>query len=88
MVINLDSSNRTFDAQLALEGAHQDAHREANAPMEDGIPAGDPSNVKGVMAEALLGVAAAPSSLTRLTSVGPRRLRMHDRLLLRMYVPP
>ena len=40
------------------------------------------------MEEAPLEVATAPSFLTRLTSVGPRRPRMLDRLLLSSYVLP
>ena len=83
----MDSLDRASDAQPALESAPQDAPREACALMEDGIPIGGSSGVEGVLAEAPLEVAAAPSFLTRLASAGPRRPRMPDRLLLSSYIP-
>ena len=87
-VINMDSPDRASDAQPALEGAPQDAPRKACAPPEDGILAEGSSCAEGVVAEALLEVAVALSFLTKLESPGPRKPRMHDRLLLSSYVPP
>ena len=88
MVINVDSPDQAFDAQLALEGAPQDAPKEACAPPNDGILAGGSPRAKGVMVEAPLEVVAAPLFSTRLTSADPRRPRMPNRLLLSSYVPP
>ena len=73
---------------MALDGAPQDAFREACAPLEDGILAGGSPGAEGVVAEALLKVASTPSFSTKLASVGPRRPRMPNRLLLSLYVPP
>ena len=86
-VINVGSLDRAFDDQLALEGAPQDALKGVGASLEDGIPTWDSSHTGGVTAEAPLKVATAPSFLIRLASANPRRLRMHDRLLLSLYVP-
>ena len=78
MVINVDSPDGAFDAQLALEGAPQDVSREAYAPPEDGILTKGSLGAKGVVAKAPLKVAAAPSFSTMLASVGPHTPRMHD----------
>ena len=87
-VINVDSPDRAFDAQLALEGPPWDSFREACAPSEDGIPTGGSPGAEGVVAKASLEVVVAPLFSTRLASVGPCRSRMPDRLLLSSYVPP
>ena len=75
-VINVDSIDRAFDAQSTLEGALEDASREACASLENGITAGGSPNAEGVVAEALLEVATDLSFSTRLISVGLRRPRM------------
>ena len=87
MIINVDFPDQASDAQPALEGAPQDAPKEACAPSEDRIPAEGSLGAEGVVAEAPLEVVVAPSFSTRLASVGPRRPRMLDRLLLSSYVP-
>ena len=84
MVINMDSLDQASDAQPTLEGAPQDAPREACVPPEDGIPIEGSPGGKGVVVEAPLEVFVAPLFSTRLISTGPRRLRMPDRLLLTM----
>ena len=60
----------------------------ACATLEDGIPTGGSPGVEGVMAEAPLEVATAPSFFTRLVNVNSHRPRMLDRLLPSTYVPP
>ena len=45
----MDSLDRAFDAQPTLEGAPQDALREASAPLENGILTRDSSGAKGVV---------------------------------------
>ena len=40
---------QAFDALLALEGASQDAYREACASLEDGAPTGGPPDANGVV---------------------------------------
>ena len=84
----MDSPDRAFDAQFALEGPPWDSFREACAPLEDGIQTGGSPGAEGVVAKASLEVVVGPSFSTRLASVGPRRPRMPDRLLLCSYVPP
>ena len=48
-VITMDSQNEPPDALPALEGASQDASREACASLEDGVPAKGPPNAHGVV---------------------------------------
>ena len=48
-VVSLDSPQQASDALPALEGAAQDASREAYAYLEDGIPAGKPPSVDKVV---------------------------------------
>ena len=86
-LINVDSLDRAFDAQLALEGAPQDAPGESGALLEDRIPPEASSGAEGVTVEAPLDVVVDPSFLNRLASIDPRRPRMIDRLLLSSYVP-
>ena len=71
-----------------MKGGPQDAPREACAPPEDGILAGGSPDAEGVATEARLDVVVAPSFLTRFISVGPRRPRIPDQLLVSMYVAP
>ena len=83
----MDSPDRVSNAQLALEGAPQDAPKEAYASLEDGILAGGSSGTEGVVAEALLEVVVASSFSTKVASAGPHRPRMLDQLLLSSCVP-
>ena len=76
------------NAQPTLEGAPQDAPKEAYAPLEDGILVEGSSGAEGVMAEAPLEVVVALLFSTKVRSAGPRRPRMLDQLLLSSYVPP
>ena len=71
-----------------MDGAPQDASKEAYAQLENGIPDGGSLGVEGAIAEAPLEVATTSSFSTRLTSIGPRRPRMLDWLLLSSYVSP
>ena len=83
----MNTLDRASDAQPVLKSAPQDGPREAYAPSEDGISTEGSSSAEGVMSVALLEVAVAPSFLTRLAGVSPRRLRMLDQLLLSLYIP-
>ena len=70
MIINVDSPDRAFNAQPALEDAPQGAYREAYAPPEGGIPIGGSPGAERVVVEAPLEVAITPSFLSTLASVG------------------
>ena len=72
----MDSLDRAFDAQPALESAPRDAARETYAPPKDGILTRGSPGAERVVAEAPLEVVATPLFSTRLTSVGSRRPRM------------
>ena len=74
----MDSPDRASDPLPALEGAPQDAPREACAPPEDEIPDEGSPGVEEVVVEAPLKVAAAHSFLTRLANAGPRKPNMHN----------
>ena len=87
-VINVESPNRAFGAELALEDAPLGASKEACVLSEGGILTGGSPGAKGAMVEASLEVVPTPLFLSRLVSVGPHRLRMPDQLLLSSYVPP
>ena len=69
----MDSPDRASNDQSILEGAFN----EAGAPLEEGIPAGGPSNVNEIGEEAPSGVATKT-----------RRKRLPNRVLLSTYVPP
>ena len=84
----MDSLNRAFDAQPALEDAPQDTSKETCSPSEDGIPTGGSPSAEEVVVEAPLKVAAALSFSAKLTSVNPHKTRMPNWLLLSSYVPP
>ena len=86
-VITVDSPDRVVDAQPALEDVPQDASKEAYLPLKDGILARGSPGAEGVVVEAPIEVIAAPSFSTKLASVGPRRPRMANRLLLSTYFP-
>ena len=80
----MDSPDRASNDQLVLKGAPN----EAGAPLDEGIPAGGPSNVDEIGDEAPLGVAAAPILPPRPADTEPDRKRMPDWVLLSTYVPP
>ena len=82
----MDSVERAPDALPTLEGASQDAPREAYAPLEDGVPTGGAPNSEEVVGEAPSKIVVGPSFLTRLANVGPRRPRMPNQLVLGWYV--
>ena len=88
VVINVDSPDRAFDAQLALEGAPKDAPIEAYEPPEDGTLAKGSPRTEGVVMEDTLEVVVAPSFLTRLANTGPHKPRMSDQRVLSSYIPP
>ena len=71
---------------LALEGASQDASKEACALLEDGVPTGRPPKANGVMGEASSEIAIGPSFSARLVNVDPRRPRLPSQLMLGLYV--
>ena len=70
-VITVDSPDRAVDAQLALEGAPQDASKEACASLEDGILVGGSPGAEGVVAKAPLVVATAPLFASKLVKSRP-----------------
>ena len=84
----MHSLERAFDALPALEGASQDASREACASLEDGVPAEGPPNADGVMGESLSEIVVGPSFLARLANACPHRPRLPNRLMLGSYVLP
>ena len=81
-VINVDSPNRAFGALLALEDSPLGPSKEARVLPEGRIPTEGSPGAEGVVVEAPLEVAPAPSFLYRLASVGPRRTRTPEQLLL------
>ena len=74
-VINVDSLERAFNAQSALEDTPYGASKKACTLPESGIPTKGSPGVERAVAKASLEVAAALSSLSRLASVGPHRPR-------------
>ena len=78
IVIAVDSPKRVSDALLALEGASQDASKEACALLEDGVPIEGPPNAVGVVGEALLEIVVGPSFSVRLANADPHRPRLLD----------
>ena len=70
-VITMDSLEQASNALLTLEGASQDASKEACALLEDGVPAGGLPNADGVMGEAPSKIAVGLSFSARLANVGP-----------------
>ena len=83
-IILVDSPNRASNDQPVLESAPN----EVGAPLEEGIPVGEPSNVNEIGDEAPTGVATAPMLPPKPTNTKPSRKRLHDRVLLSTYVPP
>ena len=88
VIISVDSPEQAFDALSALEGASQDASREACALLEDGVPTRGPPNADGVVGEAPSKIVVGPSFSARLSNVSPRRPRMPNRLMLSSYILP
>ena len=80
----MDSLEQASDALPV--GASQDASREACALLEDEVPARRPPNAVGVVGEAPSEIAVRPSFLAKLANAGPHRLRLPNRLMLRLYV--
>ena len=74
VVIVVNSLEQASNALLALEGAAQDASREACASLKDGVPVGGPRNVDRVVREAPLEVVVGPFFPARLVNVSPLRL--------------
>ena len=72
----------------ALQGASQDASREACALQEDGVPAEGPPIADGVVEEAISEIVVGPSFSARVANAGPRRVRLLDWLMLGSYVLP
>ena len=91
-VITVDSSERAYDALPALEGAAQDASREACPSLEDGTLVGGPPNADQVVNEApFVGTTIGLPLLARrscLATFGARKARLPDRLVLGSYVKP
>ena len=87
-VITVDSPERASDALPALEGAAQEAHREACASLENGVLTGGPPNADRVVGETPLEIATKLSFSTRLANADPRRPRGPDRLVLNSPVIP
>ena len=77
-VITVDSLERASDALSALEGASQDASKEAYALLEDVVPTGGSPNADGVVGEAPSEIAVGLSFLARLANAGPCRPRMSN----------
>ena len=87
-VITVDSLELASGALLTLEGASQDASREACASLEDGVSVGGPPNSDKVVGKAPSKTVFRPSFLARLANAGPRSPRLTDRLMLGSYVLP
>ena len=80
----MDSPDRAPNDQPVLEGAPN----EADASLEEGIPAGGPLNIDEIGENAPSGVAAALMLWNRPADTEPSRKRLPDRLLLSTYVLP
>ena len=61
-----------------MEGAAQDAPREACSSLEDGVPVEGPRNTDNVVREAPSEVAVGPLFPARLANVGPCRLVLNS----------
>ena len=81
-VITVDSLEQASNALQALEGAAQEAPREACASLEDEIPNGGSPNANRAMGEAPLEIAVELSFWVRFVNVVPHRLRGPGRLVL------
>ena len=80
----MDSSDRTSNDQLVLEGTPN----EASTPLKEGIPIGGASNVHEIGEETPSEVAAALMLPPRPTDTEPSRKRLLDQVLLSSYVLP
>ena len=81
--ILVDSLDRATNDQPVLEGAPSGV----NAPLEEGIPVGGPSNVDEIGEGSPLGVVAALLLPPRLADTISSRRRPLDQVLLSTYVP-
>ena len=84
----MDSQERASDALPALEGAAQEAPKEACAYLEDRIPTGGPPNVNRVVGEAPLEIVVELLFSTRLANADPLRLRGIDKLVISTPIIP
>ena len=92
VVIIADSLEQASNALSALEGATQDASKEAYASLEDGALAGGPPNAYQVVSEApsTETIVGSPLQARRssLTTFDACKARLLDRLVLGLYVKP
>ena len=79
----MDSPDRASNDQPVLEGVPS----EANAPLEEGIPPGGPSNVDEIREGAPSGVGATSVLPPRPTNTESSRKRPPNQVLLSTYVP-
>ena len=82
----MDSPERASDTLSALEGAFQDASREACASLEDRILTKGPPDAARVEGEARSEIDDGLSFSAKLANAGRSRPRLHDRLMLGSYV--
>ena len=82
-IISIDSLDLAFNDQPVLEGSPS----EADAPLEEGIPARGPSNVDVIGEGSSSGVAAASILPPKPAGTESIRKRTPDRVLLNTYVP-
>ena len=89
-MITVNSPEKAPDALPTLEGATQDAFKEACASLENEAPVERPPNIDKDVREALTAeTTIGPLLQARrfsLTIPGTRRARLHDRLMLGSYV--
>ena len=71
-----------------MDGAAQEAPREACASLEDRVPTEGPPNANRVVVEAPLEIDAKLLFSTRLANADPRKLRGLDRLLFSTPIIP
>ena len=90
--IDVESPERASDSLLTLEGAGQDASKEACASLEDGAPTRGPLNADQAISEAPSAeiTVSSPMQARRSSLAIPnaRRARLPDRLVLGLYVKP
>ena len=84
----MDSLEQDSNSILALEGATQEASREACASLEDGSIVGGPLGANNVVGEAPSEEIVGSSFLARLAMVNPCRPRGPNRLVLKAPVKP
>ena len=84
----MDPPKRASDALLALEGATQEAFREACASLDDGSTTEGPPGADKFVGKALSEVAVSPLFPARLALAGPYKPRGLDRLVLKSTIKP